>query len=266
MSKYKDFILQRKAAAFKKSVQEGKMPEQGTYVTLFNNSYKVLTKPDSKIAILEDNKSNKIAYPRDAITKMLSESVGDTVQKADHYGAKPTSLVGHIGQNAKPSSSTKTPGAPAGANAAQVKPVDPVGTIRNGRKKVVSKKTGETMWVNITNGEAHSEHDSHEPQQPSPEAEKQSKEFFDTIKTNLWPGDKLKLQRQMKDLVGMKQRLMNMLATAHQDDRQKLPEAQMTRKKVFAMQDEYKKAFEQFKTDIKSSVAKMSKESKKNET
>jgi hypothetical protein len=253
MSKFKDFIISRKAAAFKKSVVEGKIPEQGSFITLFNNDYKVLTKPDSKIVILEDNRSNKIAYARDAITKMLSKTSGESVEKAEHYGAKPKTLVGEIGQNAKPSAS-------AGGKASTAKPTDPVGTVRNGRKKVVSKRTGKTMWVNIATGEAHSEHNTHDAQELSPEAQAQGDSFFETAKNNVHPGDKMKLQRQMKDLMLLKQKAMNMLDMAHQDDRQKLPEGQLTRKKVFAMQDEYKKAFEQFKTDIKASVERRKKE------
>lgn len=260
MSKFKDFILHRKALAFKKSRQT-QIPEQGSFVTLFNNSYKVLTKPDSKIAILEDNRSNKLAYSRESLTKMLSESVEDRVIKADGNGPRTLTgsnkLVGTIGQNAKP----KASGAPAAAGGKPAKAVDPVGTVRNGRKKVVSKKTGNTMWVDIATGTAHSEHNTHEPQQSSPEAEKQSKSFFDSLGDKIHSSDKIKLERQMKDLVQLKQRIQNSLDLTHQDDRQKAPEAQLSRKKVFALQDEYKKAFKDFQESVKASAVKAKKES-----
>lgn len=256
MSKYKQFIQQQKINAIKKAVEEGKMPEQGSFITLFNNNYKVLTKPDSKITILEDNRANKIAYPRESIVKMLSESMGETVEKAENgprtlTGTNKLVGAGDIGSKAKPK---------AAAGGTPAKPVDPVGTVRNGRKKVVSKRTGQTMWIDIANGTAHGEHDTHESQPASPEAEAQTKEFFDAAKNNLHPGDKMKLQRQMKDLMTLKQKAMNMLDMAHQDDRQKLPEAQMTRKRVFELQDQYKKAFEQFKSDVKASAQRRKKE------
>lgn len=256
MSKFKDFILQKKLLAFKKARLEKGIPEQGSYITLFNNNYKVLTKPDSKIAIIEDDRSNKIAYSRESLAKMLNEAAMDIVEKADStYGTKPQKLVGPggIGNNAKPKVE--------GQSAAPVKPVDPVGTIRNGRKKVVSKRTGETMWINIASGAAHEEHDTHETQEPHPEAQAQVKEFFTTLKDNLHPGDKLKLQRQMKELIDLRQKTMNILDMAHQDARQNRPEAESNRNRVFSLQDQYKKAFKNFKEDVKTSVAKRKKES-----
>lgn len=256
MSKVKDFLLKRKVAEFKKSVQEGKMPEQGSYVTLFNNNYKVLTKPDAKIAILEDNRANKIAYPREALTKMLSETVGDVVEKA---GDGPRTLTGtnkvlgrgQIGSNAKPGGA---------ASAAKPKAVDPVGTVRNGRKKVVSKKTGMTMWVNIATGEGHAEHNTHEPQELSSEAQAQAKSFFESLGDKVHSSDKIKLQNQMNDLLKLKQKIQNALDMAHQDDRQKLPEAQLSRKMVFGLQDKYKDAFKKFQESVKESAAKTKKE------
>jgi hypothetical protein len=259
MSKFKNFILQRKTAAFRKSVKEGKMPEQGTFVTLFNNDYKVLTKPDSKIAILEDNKCNKIAYPREAFAKMLTDSVSDTVEKADGSGprtlAGPNKVLsgGDIGSKAKQGASASSAKAP--------KAVDPVGTVRNGRKKVVSKKTGNTMWVNIATGEGHTEHNSHEPQELSKEAQAQSKSFFDSLGDKIHSSDKIKLERQMGDLMKLKQKIQNSLDMAHQDDRQKLPEAELSRKQVFSLQDQYKDAFKKFQQSVKESAAKTKKES-----
>lgn len=257
MSKVKDFILQRKMAAFKKSLQEGKLPEQGSYVTLFNNSYKVLTKPDAKIAILEDSRSNKIAYARDAFAKMLTDSVGENVEKAEGgprtlTGTNKLVSAGDIGSKARGSS---------GGAAKPAKAVDPVGTVRNGRKKVVSKKTGQTMWVNISTGEGHSEHNTHEPQELSKEAQAQAKSFFDSVGDKVHSSDKIKLERQMKDLMSLKQRIQNSLDMTHQDDRQKLPEAQLSRKQVFSLQDQYKKAFKDFEASVKESAIKAKKES-----
>lgn len=255
MSKIKDFLIQRKIAAFKKS-QEGVIPEQGSFVTLFNNDYKVLTKPDSKIAILEDSKSNKIAYPREAFAKMLSDKNNELVEKAEQG---PRTLTG--GPNKLVSASDIGSKAKSGAaSAAKPKAVDPVGTVRNGRKKVVSKKTGETMWVNIATGDAHSEHNDHQPQELSKEAQAQAKSFFDSVGDKIHSSDKIKLERQMKDLMSLKQKIQNMLDMTHQDDRQKLPEAQLSRKKVFAMQDEYKKAFKDFEASVKESAGKAKKE------
>lgn len=259
MSKIKEFIQQRKKAEISKAVSEGKMPEQGSFITLYNNDYKVLTKPDANIVILEDNRSNKIAYPKNAMLKMLQESDTESVAKAENgprtlTGTNKLVSAGGIGSNAKPSSNK--------AAAAPAKPVDPVGTVRNGRKKVVSKRTGNTMWIDISTGNAHAEHDTHEPQTNSPEAEAQTKEFFNTVKDNLHPGDKLALQRQMRELVQMKQKMMNMLDMAHQDDRQKLPEAELTRKKVFSMQDAYNSQFAKFKDAVKDSAARRKKEFK----
>ncbi len=259
MSNVKDFILKRKASALRKAVQEGKMPEQGSFVTLFNNNYKVLTKPDSKIAILEDNRSNKIAYPREALTKMLSESVGDTVEKAEGgprtlTGSNKVLGAGEIGSAAKRS------GGGAAASAAKPKAVDPVGTVRNGRKKVVSKKTGNTMWVNIATGDGHSEHNTHEPQELGKEAQAQAKSFFESLGDKVHSSDKIKLENQMNDLLKLKQKIQNALDMTHQDDRQKLPEAQLSRKVVFGLQDKYKEAFKKFQESVKESAAKVKKE------
>lgn len=257
MSKVKDFILQKKMSDFRKSIKKGTIPEQGSYINLYNNSYKILTKPDAKIAILEDSRSNKFAYSQDAFLKMLNESTEDKVEKADHYGSRPNKLVGHIGQNMKPG----TGGASASSGSqAQVK-ADPVGTVRNGRKKVVSKKTGQTMWVNISTGESHSEHNSHETQGLSDEAKQQSKSFFDSIGDKLHPSDKIKLERQMNEVLQLKQRIQNSLDMTHQDERQKLPEAQISRKQVFGMQDKYKHALQKFQESVKESAAKVKKES-----
>lgn len=258
MSSVKNFILKRKAAAIKKAVQEGKMPEQGSFVTLFNNSYKVLTKPDAKIAILEDNRSNKIAYPRDALTKMLSDSVGDVVEKAD---GGPRTLTGSnklIGSGDIGSAAKK----PSGGAASAVKPkaIDPVGTVRNGRKKVVSKKTGQTMWVNISTGDAHSEHNTHDSQELSKEAQAQAKTFFESLGDKVHSSDKIKLENQMNDLLKLKQKIQNALDMTHQDDRQKLPEAQLSRKMVFGLQDKYKEAFKKLQESVKESAAKVKKE------
>lgn len=257
MSKYRDFILQRKMAAIKKAVQEGKMPEQNTFVTLFNNNYKVLTKPDAKIAILEDSRSNKIAYPRESLIKMLADS-GEAVEKADNgprtlTGTNKLVGAGDIG------SKVRSPSASGGA--AKPAKVDPVGTVRNGRKKVVSKKTGQTMWVNIATGEGHAEHDTHEPQELSKEAQAQTKSFFDSLGDKIHSSDKMKLERQMGDLMKLKQRIQNALDMTHQDDRQKLPEAQLSRKQVFSLQDQYKKAFKDFQQSVKESAVKAKKES-----
>lgn len=256
MSKVKDFLIQRKIAAFKKS-QEDKLPEQGSFITLFNNEYKVLTKPDSKIAILEDSRSNKIAYSREAFVKMLSSKGSELVEKAEQgprtlTGTNKLISAGDIGSKVKSGTSV---------NVAKPKAVDPVGTVRNGRKKVVSKKTGNTMWVNITTGEAHAEHNSHAPQELSKEAQAQAKSFFDSVGDKIHSSDKIKLERQMKDLINLKQKIQNMLDMTHQDDRQKLPEAQLSRKKVFSMQDEYKKAFKDFEASVKESAGKAKKES-----
>lgn len=259
MSSVKDFILKRKAAAIKKAVQEGKMPEQGSFVTLFNNTYKVLTKPDAKIAILEDNRSNKIAYPRDALTKMLSDSVGDTVEKAD---GGPRTLTGSnkLLSSGDIGSSAKKPSGGAAASAAKPKAVDPVGTVRNGRKKVISKKTGQTMWVNISTGDAHSEHNTHDSQELSKEAQAQAKTFFESLGDKVHSSDKIKLENQMNDLLKLKQKIQNALDMAHQDDRQKLPEAQLSRKMVFGLQDKYKEAFKKLQESVKESAAKVKKE------
>lgn len=259
MSNVKDFILKRKASALRKAVQEGKMPEQGSFITLFNNNYKVLTKPDSKIAILEDNRSNKIAYPREALTKMLSESVGDVVEKAEGgprtlTGSNKVLGAGEIGSAAK-----KTSGG-AAASATKPKAVDPVGTVRNGRKKVVSKKTGQTMWVNIATGEGHSEHNTHESQELGKEAQAQAKTFFESLGDKVHSSDKIKLENQMNDLLKLKQKIQNALDMSHQDDRQKLPEAQLSRKVVFGLQDKYKDAFKKFQDSVKESAAKVKKE------
>lgn len=258
MSSVKDFILKRKAAAIRKSVQEGKMPEQGSYVTLYNNNYKVLTKPDAKIAILEDNRSNKIAYPREALTKMLSESVGDVVEKAEG-GPRTLSGTNKLVSRGDIGSAVKKPSA-GGASAAKPKAVDPVGTVRNGRKKVVSKKTGQTMWVNITTGEGHGEHNTHEPQELGKEAQAQAKSFFDSLGDKVHSSDKIKLGNQMNDLLKLKQKIQNALDMTHQDDRQKLPEAQLSRKMVFGLQDKYKEAFKKFQESVKESAAKVKKE------
>lgn len=259
MSNVKDFILKRKAAAIRKSVQEGKMPEQGSFVTLFNNNYKVLTKPDAKIAILEDNRSNKIAYPREALTKMLSESVGDVVEKAGD-GPRTLSGTNKLVSRGDIGSAAKKPSAGAAGGAAKPKAVDPVGTVRNGRKKVVSKKTGQTMWVNIATGEGHGEHNTHEPQELDKEAQAQAKTFFDSLGDKIHSSDKIKLQNQMNDLLKLKQKIQNALDMTHQDDRQKLPEAQLSRKMVFGLQDKYKDAFKKFQDSVKESAAKVKKE------
>ncbi len=255
MSKFKDFIIARKVAQFRKAQVDNKIPDQGQYVSLYNNMYKVLTKADAKICILEDNRSNKFAMPREKLAKLLnkSESEAPELAKADApYGQRPKTLVREIGENAKTSSSSAAPAGPT-------KQPDPVGTIRNGRKKVVSKKTGKTMWVDVSSGEAHEEHDKPSEQQ-NPEAEQQSKQFFDSLKDKLHPADKMKLQRQFKEIASIKSRITNMLSMAHQDDRTKANDAPLTRKRVFAMQDEYKRAFESFKKDLQASVAKRKKE------
>ncbi len=258
MSNVKDFIYKRKAAALKKAVQEGKMPEQGSFITLFNNDYKVLTKPDSKIVILEDNRSNKIAYPREALTKMLSETVGDKVEKAEN-GPRTLSGSNRLVSRGEIGSASKKTGASAGG-AAKPKAVDPVGTVRNGRKKVVSKKSGQTMWVNISTGEGHGEHNIHEPQELSKEAQAQAKSFFDSLGDKIHSSDKIKLGNQMNDLLKLKQKLQNALDMTHQDDRQKLPEAQLSRKMVFGLQDKYKEAFKKLQESVKESAAKVKKE------
>jgi hypothetical protein len=259
MSKYKDFIKSKKLAQTKEEILKGKMPEQGSYVTLFNNDYRILTKPDSKICMLEDSKANKFAYPREKLLSMLTKSVelSNEIEKADGprvLTGGPNKLVGEIGQNAK---------TPSGAapSSAKMKQVDPVGTIRNGRKKVVSKRSGKTMWVTVATGESH---DSHEEgsnkHEAGPEAQQQAKQFFESLKDKLHPADKMKLQRQMKELIDIKQKAINMLEMAHQDVRSKAPEAQTTRNKVFALQDSYKQAMDSFKKDLVASASRRKKE------
>lgn len=257
MSTIKDFIKSRKLAKLKETLIKGKMPEQGTYITLFNNDYKVLTQPDSKICILEDVKANKFAYPREKLLSMLSKSLENSeLEKAEgpRVLSGPNKLVAQIGENAK------SPSAKPAASG-NMKQGDPVGTIRNGRKKVVSKRTGETMWVNIATGEAHDSHEDTSPKRAAGEDSKQQiKVFFDSLKDKLHPADKMKLQRQMGELTELKQRAMNMLDMAHQDDRGKLPEAALTRKKVFALQDEYRSAMKKFKEDLVASAQRRKKE------
>lgn len=257
MSAIKDFIKSRKLAKLKETLVKGKMPEQGTYISLFNNDYRVLTQPDSKICILEDIKANKFAYPREKLLSMLSKSLENSeLEKADgpRVVSGPNRLVGQIGENAK------TPSAKPVASG-NLKQADPVGTIRNGRKKVVSKRTGETMWVNIATGEAHESHEETSPKRaPGEDSKQQVKMFFDSLKDKLHPADKMKLQRQMVELTDLKQRAMNMLDTAQQDDRAKLPEAQITRKKVFALQDQYKASMNKFKESLTASAQRRKKE------
>jgi len=257
MSTIKDFIKSRKLAKLKETLIKGKMPEQGTYITLFNNDYKVLTQPDSKICILEDIKANKFAYPREKLLAMLSKSLeNNELEKADgpRVLSGPNKLVAQIGENVKSPSSKP----PVSGN---MKQEYPVGTIRNGRKKVVSKRTGKTMWVNISTGEAHDSHEESSPKQTAGEdAKRQTEVFFDSLKDKLHPADKMKLQRQMGELIELKQRVMNMLDTAHQDDRSKLPEAALTRKKVFALQDKYRFAMKKFKEALIASAQRRKKE------
>lgn len=258
MSKYKDFIKSRKLAQTKEELLKGKMPEQGSYLTLFSNDYRVLTKPDSKICILEDSKANKFAYPREKLISMLTKSVelSNEMEKADgpRTLTGTNKLVGQLGENAKPSSAPAT-------SSAKMKQTDPVGTVRNGRKKVVSKQTGKTMWVNVATGDSHESHEEgSNKHEAGPEAQQQTKQFFDSLKDKLHPADKMKLQRQMKELVEVKQKAINMLEMAHQDDRGKLPEAGLTRKKVFALQDSYKQAMDSFKKDLVASAARRKKE------
>jgi hypothetical protein len=258
MSKFKDFIIARKVAKFKKAQVDQKVPDQGAYVSLYNNLYKVLTKADSKICILEDSKANKFAMSKEKLAKLLSKSQDGELEKADgYYGQKPRTLVREIGENAKPSSS---PSSPKAAEAPTPRAVDPVGTIRNGRKKVVSKKTGKTMWVDITSGEAHESHDKPSEKQPSKEIDQQSKEFFDSLKDELHPADKMKLQRQFKELLAQKQKMTNMLALAHQDVRTKDPTSKQSRDKFFQAQEFYNAAFSKFKEQVKASAKKRKKE------
>lgn len=257
MSKFKDFIKSRKATQTKEEILRGKMPDQGSYVSLFNNDYKVLTMPDSRICILEDSKANKFAYPRDKLLSMLTKSLELTSEVEKSNGPKTLTgtnkLVGEIGQNAKPSAAK--PPAP------KMKQEDPVGTIRNGRKKVVSKKTGKTMWVNVATGESHDSHEEGSPKHgSSSDAEQQTRQFFGALKDKIHPADEMKLQRQMKELVDIKQKALNLLDVAHHDDKSKSPEAQLTRKKVFALQDSYKQAMESFKKELVASAGRRKKE------
>jgi hypothetical protein len=246
MSKFKDFIRSRKVKSFKKALVEDQVPSQGSFVTLYKNEYKVLTKADSKICILEDIKSNKIAIPAKELLKVLKDQASEDVEKAV-YGEKPKTLVRTIGENAKSkASSGGTPG----------KQADPVGTIRNGRKKVISKRTGEAIWVNVGTGESHASHDSKDSLDSSKEAKQQSDTFFASLKDKLHPSDQMRLQREMGDLLKIKQRISNSLEVAHHDDKTKSPEAFLSRKRVLALQDEYKAAFKKFSESIKSSVAK----------
>lgn len=255
MSTIKDFIRSQKLAKLKETLIKGKMPEQGTYITLFNNDYKVLTQPDSKICILEDIKANKVAYPREKLLKMLSKSIENSdLEKASgpRVLSGPNKLVGQIGQNVKPSS-TSTP--------SNTQRGDPIGTIRNGRKKVVSKRTGQTMWVNISTGEAHESHEEDSPKvKAEQEAEQHLKTVFDKLGDKLHPEDKPKLQEQMTKLVDLHQRVRNMLDTAHQDDKGKLSEAALTRNKVFALQDQYQFAKNKFKEALIASIQRRKKE------
>jgi hypothetical protein len=255
MSKIKKFLMARKIAALRKALVKGKMPEQGSFVSLYNNDYKVLTQPDSKICILEDNKSNKFAMPSDELVKILNGSID--VEKSVPKGLniiKPKTMVDRVGENAK----SPKPTAPKPSTG--VRAADPIGTIRNGRKKVVSKKTGQTMWVNMATGESHADHQTHEPQSASSGDQKHSEDFFTSIKKDLHPSDTMKLHRQMKELLDLKQKAENALAMAHQDQRQKAAEAPQSRNQVFALQDRYRKAFKDFQTSVKQSAAKQKKE------
>jgi hypothetical protein len=251
MTTIKDFIKSRKLAQLRENLIEGKMPEQGTYITLFNNDYKVLTQPDSKICILEDIKANKFAYPREKLLAMLSKSLeNNELEKADgpRVLSGPNRLVAEIGENVKSPSSNP----PVSGN---MKKEYPVGTIRNGRKKVVSKRTGKTMWVNIVTGEAHDSHEESSPKQaPEEDVKREAEEKFNQVKDKLHPADRMKIQQQMGELIELHHRVMNMLDTAHQDDRSRSPAAAFTRKKVFFLQDQYKFAMDKFKQDVIASV------------
>jgi hypothetical protein len=175
MSKLKDFIISKKVAKFMKSQADAKIPDQGCYVTLYNNMYKVLTKSDSKICILEDHRANKFAIPRERLAKLLSELEQGGADLGKSWWRREWRA-----RSANKQPNANTSGGFGGESGHRGRHADPVGTIRNGRKKIIGP-SGQTMWVSIGSGIAYEHHEGEYKPQESPTKEHVEAHFKDLL-------------------------------------------------------------------------------------
>jgi hypothetical protein len=188
MSKLKNFIISKKIAKFMKSQADAKIPDQGCYVTLYNNMYKVLTKSDSKICILEDHRANKFAIPREKLAKLLSElERGGTDLGKSWWKEAWRARYAEKQSNANPPSapsaghSSGSSGSSSGEGSGhRGRHADPIGTVRNGRKKIIGP-SGQPMWVSIASGIAYEHHEGEYKPQDSPTKEHIEAQFKDML-------------------------------------------------------------------------------------
>jgi hypothetical protein len=178
MSKLKDFIISKKVAKFMKSQADAKIPDQGCYVTLYNNMYKVLTKSDSKICILEDHRANKFAIPREKLAKLLSELERGGADLGKSWWKEAwRARYAEKQSNANPSGAHSSSGSDSGgASGHRGRHADPIGTERNGRKKVMGKN-GQPMWVSVDSGIEYGHHEGDYKPKESPTKEEVETHF-----------------------------------------------------------------------------------------
>jgi hypothetical protein len=247
MTKHKDFI--NKYMSERRDLKAQRLPAQNSKVSMFNNQYKMLTKSDSEICILEDSHGNKVAYPRDKLLSLLDDGLMlcmDGVNKAMPGAPKAPSAA-----------APKAPAAGGGKSAARA---FPIGTIHNGRQKV-----GEGVWVDVASGHYHGDHETQDKKDFSGEHGKaQISQFMKKINGRIAPEDKPEIEKRLHKLIETKTRVDNLKKLGKdqgaQGDQQGVKGSQ---ERVTSIQNEYKESFKSLQTALKNSHAKL-KERKKN--
>lgn len=233
MTKPKDFLA--KYMSEQRELKTNRMPPQSCKVSMFNNEYKILTKSDAEICILQDTHGNRVAYRRDKFLSMIDEGFInrlDGVNKAALPGAsKP--ITPKMGSSGKSGSRSF-----------------PIGTIHNGRKKI-----GEGVWVDVSSGHTHASHEGEQKRDISGEHGKaQITNFMKKIQGRVHPEDKPEIEKRLHKLVEVKNRVdrLKQIAGEHgkSGDQANLKAAT---DRAASLQDKYKESFKSLQTALKNS-------------
>jgi hypothetical protein len=252
MSKHKDFIS--KYMSERRNLKASRLPAQNSKVSMFNNQYKMLTKSDSEICILEDSHGNKVAYPRDKLLNLLDDGLMvnlDSVSKAlPGTGPKPVT-------SATPKSTGATPKSISGKRSARR---FPIGTIRNGRKKI-----NEGVWVDVSTGHYYGDHETKDKRDFSTEHGKaQVNQFMKKLNGRILPEDKPEIEKRLNKLIEIKNRVDNLKKLGKEHAASGNQEGVKTSaEKITNVQNEYKESFKSLQTALKNSHNKL-KERKQN--
>jgi hypothetical protein len=232
MSKAKDFL--NKFLKEKELIKSNGIPPQNGRISMYNNDYRILTKADSKICILQDTHGNRIALPSEKILKMLDEGLAqspDVIKKASVPGAsKPIAASPKTGANPR---------------------AFPIGTVHNGRKKV-----GEGVWVSISSGQTHSDHSGDQQKDFSTtQSAAQVKQFMTRIKGKTDSKDHGEIQVRVEEVIKIKNQIgtLKKIAKEHTSTGDKATATQAT-EAVKQKTADYQKAFSSLQDTIKSSA------------